>query len=95
MEKTIITSEMIESLYGMLISSSIEDRNVAMGILNNRDLKDETSEKNVEILTDKVLTKNYGENWLRIKRMKKGSILEGINNQLKVIARIPLTNENY
>jgi hypothetical protein len=59
MSKVIITPEMIDSLYGMLMSPIEADRTMAMGILNNRDLKNEDSEKNVDIITDKFLTTKY------------------------------------
>ena len=95
MEKISITSEMIESLYGMLTSSSIEDKNVAMGILNNRNLQDKTSEKNVEVLTDKVLTELWGESYTKVKLLKSATLLEGLNNQLKIIARMQSMNEPF
>ena len=85
MGKVIITPEMINSLYSMLMSSSPEDKNVAMGILNNRDLKNEESEKNVEILTDKYLSETWGSSWNKIKLSNKYHIFTKIENQISLI----------
>lgn len=57
--KTIITPEMIDSLYNMLISGNKEDRILAMGVLNNRDLRNKKSEENVEKLTNRYIEKEY------------------------------------
>ncbi len=86
MNKIIITSEMIDSLYNMLISSNKEDKATAMGILNNRELKNKESEKNVDLLTDKYLTASWGETWARIKQ--RGSIINhSMDSRLTLIKK--------
>lgn len=95
MDKTIITSEIVDSLYAMLISSKDEDREMAMGFLNNRDLKNEESEKNVEILTDKFLTATWGETWVKVKTMRKNIIVDDLNSRINLMVLHETANKRF
>ena len=95
MNKVIITPEMIDSLYNMLISPIETDRAMAMGFLNNRDLKNEESEKNVNIITDKFLTETWGETWKKVKAMKSNIIADNLESRINLMMLREKTNKIF
>lgn len=72
-----ITKDMIDNLSAMIISNNDDDKNLAMNILNNRDINDPETEANVKIIFEAYAKKYMPDLYTKVIMPNR------INNKMK------------